>query len=218
MRMILIGAPGVGKGTQARMICEHYGIPHIATGDMLRKHVHEHTALGKKAQSSMIKGKLVPDKLMLAMVAERLQEDDTKPGFLLDGFPRTVNQAVGLGTLVENQDLNLDAIVSIKADKDILLHRLTARRTCNNCNAVYNLVIKPPQVNGVCDVCGGTDLVQRTDDKPETIVERLEVFEKHTLPLLAYYNPTNLLVEISGNGTVDEVFQAILDALTRLSS
>ncbi|MFC1480985.1 adenylate kinase [Candidatus Neomarinimicrobiota bacterium] len=217
MRMILIGAPGVGKGTQARLICEHFEIPHIATGDMLRKHVRERTPLGKQAQLSMENGRLVPDKLMLTLVDERLQEDDTEPGFLFDGFPRTVNQAIGLETLVERQDWKLDAIISIQVGKDILLPRLTARRTCNNCNAVYQLVIKPPKENGICDVCGSTDLVQRPDDKPETIIERLEVFDQHTSPLLAYYKPSNRLAEIDGEGTVDEVFQSVLDGIAALN-
>lgn len=218
MRMILIGAPGVGKGTQARLICEHYGIPHIATGDMLRKQVREQTPLGKKAQSSMDSGRLVSDELMLAMVGERLHKADTEPGFLFDGFPRTVIQAVGLGTLLESQGRQLDAIISIHVEKDILLHRLTARRTCNSCSAVYNLVIKPPRENGICDVCGSTDLIQRSDDKPETILERLNIFEQHTFPLLAYYKPSNRLAEIDGLGTIHEVFQSIVDAATALSS
>ena len=159
-----------------------------------------------------------PDDLMLAMVGERLNDDDTEAGFLFDGFPRTVNQAIGLETLAVSQDRKLDAIISIHVDKDILLHRLTARRTCRNCNAVYNLVIKPPKENGICDVCGSSDLVQRRDDKPETILERLNIFEQHTFPLLAYYKPSNRLAEISGIGTIDEVFQSIVDAAAALSS
>ncbi len=217
MRMILIGPPGVGKGTQAKLVCEHYGIPHISTGDMLRTNVRTNTPLGKKAQSFMDSGLLVPDDLMLEMVNERLHEEDTKPGFLLDGFPRNVKQAVKLGALVDTRNLALDVIISIHLEKDILLQRLTSRRTCRNCGAVYNLMIKPPKENGTCDICGRNDLEQRVDDKPETVLERLDVFEQHTFPLLAYYHPTNMLVEVNGIGAIEEVYQAILEAITKVS-
>jgi len=213
MRIILIGPPGGGKGTQAQKIVDHYHIPHISTGDMLRAHVRDKTELGQRAETIMSEGKLMPDDLIQAMVAERLKEPDTSDGFLLDGFPRTVPQAVGLGLLLEEMGLELNAIIALEISYDLLMSRLTARRTCTQCNAVYNLMVHPPAVMGVCDVCGNQELIQRKDDQPETISERLEVYDQHTRPLLAYYQPTHLVKEVDGTGTVDEVFDSILKTL-----
>ncbi|MCK4578651.1 MAG: adenylate kinase [Candidatus Marinimicrobia bacterium] len=218
MRIILLGPPGVGKGTQAQLICKKYDIPHISTGNMLRDHTRRDTELGQQAQKMMNAGQLVPDDLMLAMVDERLSEPDTANGFLLDGFPRTVAQAVGLAAHLEEKDLGLDAIVAIALDHGILLSRLSARRTCANCNAVYNLIVNPPREMGVCDRCGKAELIQRDDDKPATISDRLAVYEQQTMPLLAYYKPTGLLLEFSGDGTVDEVFERILTKLSEIQA
>jgi len=213
MRLILIGPPGVGKGTQARRLAEHFGIPQVATGDMLRDHVGKETELGRQAQSYMNKGQLVPDDVILAMVETRLREPDAAAGFILDGFPRTVPQGVGLTVILERLDVTLDAIVAISVKQDVILTRLAARRTCARCGAVYNLVINPPKTMGVCEACGGTELIQRDDDRPETIRKRFDVYREQTFPLLAYYRPTGLLREVAGEGTVDEIFHNILAAL-----
>jgi adenylate kinase len=213
MRLILLGPPGVGKGTQARRLAGHFNIPQVATGDMLRSHIRDETNLGLEAQSIMAKGKLVPDDVILAMVEARLRESDAIHGFILDGFPRTVPQGVGLTAILERLDVRLDAIVHITVHPDVILSRLSSRRTCTQCNAVYNLVINPPRVLGICDVCGGTELIQREDDQPETIRKRLDVYHEQTFPLLAYYQPTGLLREVPGDGTMDEVHQLLLATL-----
>ena len=213
MRLILIGPPGVGKGTQARHLAEHFGIPQIATGDMLRDHVRKETELGRQAQAIMVKGKLVPDDIILAMVEARLREPDATGGFILDGFPRTVPQGVGLTVILERLDVTLDAIVAISIKQDVILTRLAARRSCARCGAVYNLVVNPPKTMGVCDACGATELIQREDDQPETIRKRFDVYHEQTFPLLAYYRPTGLLKEVAGVGTVDEIFHNIQAAL-----
>lgn len=214
MRLILIGPPGVGKGTQARRLAEHFAIPQVATGDMLRDHVRDETELGQQAQAIMAEGQLVPDDIILAMVEARLREPDAADGFILDGFPRTVPQGVGLTVILERLGIELDAIIAIVVEPDVITTRLSARRTCTQCGAVYNLVIKPPQTMGVCDACGGTELIQRDDDLPETINKRLEVYNEQTFPLLAYYRPTGLIKEVDGGGTMEEVFQNILVILT----
>ncbi len=213
MRLILLVPPCAGKGTQAQQLCERYGIPHISTGDMLRDQAREKSGLGQKAQRYMSQGKLVPDKVMLAMVAERLQKPDTARGFLLDGFPRTVAQALGLTSLLEAARLELDAILAITIDAEVLVKRLGARRTCASCNTIYNLVVQPPKKAGICDVCGGTDLAHRDDDQPDTIRARLEVYERQTLPLLSYYRPMGKLLEVSGQGSVTEVQERVQAAL-----
>ena len=213
MRLILIGPPGVGKGTQARLLAEHFGIPQVATGDMLRANLRDGTKLGRQAQSYMNKGQLVPDDVILAMVEARLREPDAAAGFILDGFPRTVPQGVGLTVILKRLDVTLDAIVAISVKQDVILTRLAARRTCARCGAVYNLVINLPKTMGVCEACGGTELIQRDDDRPETIKKRFDVYREQTFPLLAYYRPTGLLREVAGGGTVDEIFNNILAAL-----
>ncbi len=213
MHLILIGPPGVGKGTQARQLAEHFGIPQIATGDMLRVHVRDKTVLGQQAQSYMNKGQLVPDDVILAMAEARLREPDAAGGFILDGFPRTVYQGVGLAAIMERLGMAIDAIVAISVNQDIVLTRLAARRSCARCGAVYNLVVNPPKTMGVCDACGGTELIQREDDRPKTIRKRFDVYQEQTFPLLAYYRPTGLLREVAGDGTMDEIFNNILAAL-----
>ena len=213
MRLILLGPPGVGKGTQARRLAERFAVPQVATGDMLRAHVRDETELGRQAQAVMSAGKLVPDDIILAMVEVRLREVDAAGGFILDGFPRTVPQGVGLTVILERLEVELDAIVALAVKLDMLLTRLSARRTCAHCGAVYNLVINPPRTMGVCDACGHAELVQRDDDRPKTIKKRLEVYNAQTLPLLAYYRPAGLIREVAGDGTVEEVFRNILAAL-----
>ncbi|UCD38320.1 MAG: adenylate kinase [Fidelibacterota bacterium] len=218
MRLILLGPPGVGKGTQARRLADHFAIPHVATGDMLRVNIRDKTALGMKAQKIMAQGKLVSDDVILAMVEARLQESDAMNGFILDGIPRTVPQGVGLAAILERLGIQLNAIVAIAIQQDIVITRLAARRTCTHCGAVYNLVNHPPRKMGVCDACDSTELIQREDDLPETIRKRLDVYNEQTHPLLAYYRPTGLLKEVSGDGTVDEVFNGILAVLLARST
>lgn len=211
--MILLGAPGVGKGTQAKRLCEAFAIPHISTGDILRQHVQQQTELGKQAESLMTEGQLVPDDLILALVEERVKEPDTAHGFLFDGFPRTVPQALGLDAILERLGARLDAIVALNVKDNILLSRLAARRSCPECGSVYNLVVHPPQTMDVCDHCGHHGLVRRDDDKPDTVKERLEVYYQHTRPLISYYLPTGRLHEIDADGPVADVFEAIMAAL-----
>lgn len=213
MRLILLGPPGVGKGTQADKLIDRYDIPQIATGDMLREHVRKGTELGHSAKGYMEAGKLVPDNTIIEMVKTRLQEPDTRNGFILDGFPRSVPQAVGLTALFKELDAELDAIIALDVNHDMILARISARRTCKDCGAVYNLTNNPPKKLGICNRCGGTNLYLRTDDKPETIKDRLLVYDRHTQPLFAYYRPTGLLHEIDGSGSAAEVFSFILKAL-----
>ena len=184
---------------------------------MLRDQIHAGTELGKLAQITLSEGKLFPDDSILGLVKARLSEDDAADGFILDGFPRTVPQGVGLGVILEHLAVALDAIVVVEVKEDVLLNRLTARRTCTQCGAIYNLVIQPPKVMGVCDRCGGKELIQRDDDKPETIQKRLNSYRRQTVPLLSYYRPTGLIAEVNGESSVDEVFQQILAVLPQPS-
>ena len=213
MRLILMGPPGAGKGTQARLLGEQFRIPHISTGEMLRDEIQARSELGQQADRYMSRGKLVPDAVMLDMVAVRLRLPDAAGGFLLDGYPRTVSQAVALDSLLEKSDQELDAIVALIVDPELLVNRLSARRICADCQAVYNLVGKPPRQMGICDECGGTNLIQRDDDKPKTIRERLRVYEKQTAPLLSYYLPSGRLREIPGADAIEAVHKSILAEL-----
>jgi adenylate kinase len=217
MRMILLGPPGVGKGTQARRLSEQFAIPQIATGDMLRDNVRDQTKLGIEADKIMTQGKLVPDEIILGMVDTRLKDADAAEGFILDGIPRTVLQAVGLETILKQLDIELDGIVAIALSQDVIISRLAARRTCTQCGAIFNLIDNPPKKLGVCDQCDSRDLVQRDDDRPDTVRKRLEVYHEQTFPLLAYYRPSGKLHEVEGEGTVDQVFSNILIALREIS-
>ena len=185
MRIILLGAPGAGKGTQADSIKAKYPVAHISTGDMLRFHVKQETELGKNAKAYMDAGKLVPDDVIIAMMEHRLQEDDAKEGFMLDGFPRTIAQAEALDAMLAKLQLKLDAVVNLVIDDDTVLGRLTSRRVCRQCGEIYNTVLKPSSKEGVCDKCGG-EVVQRDDDKEEVIRKRLSVFHEQTAPLIDY--------------------------------
>ena len=187
MNLYLLGLPGAGKGTQASRIQEALDIPHISTGDMFRAAMKNETPLGKKAKSFMDAGDLVPDEVTNGIVAERLDQDDTTDGFLLDGFPRTIPQAEVLEQILSDQDRQLDAAIYIKVDKSILMERLTGRFICSNCGETYHKLYNPPQEDGVCDVCGGTEFHQRDDDKPETVKKRIEVNEEQTNALVDFY-------------------------------
>jgi len=212
MRLILLGPPGAGKGTQASRIVEKYSIPHISTGDIFRKNIKEGTELGKKAKEYMDKGLLVPDELVVAIVEDRLKEDDCQKGFLLDGFPRTVNQAEALDKVLQNMTTSLDKVINIKVDKGILVERAIGRRICKECGMTYHVEFNPPKTEGKCDVCGG-ELYQRNDDKEETVAKRIEVYLNETAPLIDYYKNKSILVDIDGEQHIDKVFEDIVIAL-----
>lgn len=214
MNLYLLGLPGAGKGTQASRIQEALDIPHISTGDMFRAAMKNETSLGKKAKSFMDAGDLVPDEVTNGIVAERLDEDDTADGFLLDGFPRTIPQAEVLEQILSDQDRQLDAAIYIKVDKSILMERLTGRFICSNCGETYHKLYNTPKEEGVCDVCGGTEFHQRDDDKPETVKKRIEVNEEQTNALADFYQEKGILRIIDGQQSPDDVFadiQQILD-------
>lgn len=212
MRLILLGPPGAGKGTQASGIINKYNIPHISTGDIFRKNIKEGTDLGKQAKEYMDKGLLVPDELVVGLVKNRLTENDTENGFLLDGFPRTVAQAEALDTELKNLGWSLDNVINIKVSKDELVERAVGRRICKDCGATYHIKFNPPTIPGKCDVCGG-ELYQRDDDNEETVTKRIEVYENQTSPLIEYYNKQGVLLNIDGSQNIDKVFDDIVDAL-----
>lgn len=212
MRLILLGPPGAGKGTQAVNIAEKYGIPHISTGDIFRKHMKEGTALGLKAKEYMNQGLLVPDSLVVELVESRLMESDANGGFLLDGFPRTVVQAEALDAVLENMSVTLNRVINIKVDPNLLVERAVGRRICRGCNATWHVTFNPTATPGVCDNCSG-ELFQREDDNEETVSKRIQVYLDETSPLIAYYSDRNKLADISGEQEIDKVFEDIVHAL-----
>ncbi len=216
MRLVFLGPPGAGKGTQARELGREWGIPQIATGDMLRQAVAANTMLGRDAKGFMDRGQLVSDAVIIGLIAERLAEADAKPGFILDGFPRTLAQAEGLDRLLKNLEQGLDAVVYFDVSQPELLRRLTGRRVCRKCQATYHVVSAPPKREGICDLCGGA-LYQREDDSEATVRKRLEVFERETAPLLDHYRGRGLLVTVQGEGGMDEVREAIRRAAKKVA-
>ena len=212
MRLLFLGPPGAGKGTQARELAKEWGVPQIATGDMLREEMTIGTPIGCEAKQYYDKGELVPDDVILRMVAERLQRPDAARGFILDGFPRTVPQADGLGTMLQQLGQKLDAVVYFDVSEPELVRRLTGRRLCKKCQTPYHLVSAPPKHEGVCDKCGG-ELYQREDDAEATVARRLDVYETQTAPLLDYYRSRGLLRTVSGEGAVEKIRQALRDAV-----
>jgi adenylate kinase len=212
LRLILLGPPGAGKGTQADYICYKYNIPHISTGDILRANIKEKTQLGEKAKSYMDKGLLVPDELMVSIIKDRLIKEDCKEGFLLDGFPRTVSQADSLEIELKNLEQKLDKVINIDVDKGELIRRAVGRRICKNCGTAYHIEFNPPKVKGKCDKCNG-ELFQRNDDTEEVVEKRIEVYLKQTKPLIKYYFDKGLLLNIDGNKSIDEVSQDIMNSL-----
>lgn len=212
MRVVLLGPPGVGKGTQAAKLAERYGVPHISTGDALREAVQKGTKVGLKAKSYMERGALVPDEVVIGIIGERLAQPDCRKGFILDGFPRTVNQAEALDDILKSMGTDLDAVLHITAPDQVIVERLSGRRTCRRCGRVYHIATMPPKRDGICDICGG-ELYQREDDKPEAIAKRLQVYREQTAPLVDYYRRRGKLVEIDGSKSVEEVFDQIVDAL-----
>ena len=212
MKIVFMGPPGAGKGTQAEKIIENYQIPHISTGDMFRKAIKDQTELGMEAKRYMDQGALVPDHVTIGIVKDRLSESDCKSGFLLDGFPRTVDQAKALDEILTSLDSKIDYVINIDVDLDILKERLTGRRICRSCGATYHRVFNPPAVAGTCDKCGG-ELYQRKDDNEETVGNRLDVYVSQTKPLLDYYSLAGNLVNINGQQSIDLVFAEIQDVL-----
>ena len=209
MRIILLGPPGAGKGTQAVRFAGKLGVPHISTGDILRRNVAKKTKLGLQAQPYMATGKLVPDDLVIEMTAKRLKEKDARKGFILDGFPRTLAQANALEDLTE-----IDVVVNLFLDPEDLVKRSTGRQVCPDCEAVYHVLTNPPRKTGVCDKCG-SDLVQREDDKEEVVRTRITTYEERTEPLCMYYKERGLLRDVYASGHIEEIFERILEALRR---
>ncbi|UNB46751.1 adenylate kinase [Staphylococcus coagulans] len=215
MNIILMGLPGAGKGTQATEITKKYPIPHISTGDIFRKAIKDETELGKEAKSFMDRGELVPDEVTVGIVKERISEDDAKKGFLLDGFPRTIEQAEALNSILEELGRTIDAVVNIEVPEEELMNRLTGRRICEICGTTYHLVFNPPKVEGVCDLDGGK-LYQREDDNPETVANRLKVNVKQSKPILDFYSKQGVLKNIDGSRNIDEVTADVINILESL--
>jgi adenylate kinase len=210
--VVLLGPPGSGKGTQAKRLVEALGTPHVSSGDLFRHHLSEETELGKLAQSYMEKGELVPDDVTVDMVMERIGRPDCEDGVILDGFPRTLTQAEALKKALADREQEVTVVPLIRVSDDEVVRRLTSRRVCEDCGAVYNLVFNPPEEEGVCDVCGG-DLYQREDDNPETVQHRLYTYYKETSPLIGYYFAEDKLVEVDGEQSVEEVSEDLLKAI-----
>lgn len=204
MRVIFLGPPGVGKGTQADFIAQKYGIPKLSTGDLLRESVAKETSLGKEAKGYMNRGELVPDAVVIGLVEEKLGSPECQQGFLLDGFPRTVTQADQLSSYLASRNESLDRVVYFSLSKDEIIRRISGRRSCPECKAVYHLESIPPKQEGICDACGKA-LIQRNDDRPETIESRLAVYQEQTAPLIEYYKTRNILGELDGAGLVSAV-------------
>lgn len=217
MNLILLGPPGAGKGTQAQKIVEFYHIPQISTGDILRSAVKEGTPLGKEAKTFMDRGQLVPDEVVIGIIDERLRAPDCQSGFILDGFPRNISQADALQSLLEKMGRSIDHVINIEVDPEELVRRLTGRRTCKNCGAMFHILFQPPKEEGKCDRCGGP-LYQRADDNEETIRNRLREYEKQTAPLIDYYLKKRLLRSINGLGGADQIFERILQQLGKTLS
>lgn len=211
-RLVLLGPPGVGKGTQGHLLSQSFGIPQVGTGDIFRNAVKERTPMGVAAKSYMDAGKLVPDDVTIGLVEERLRAPDAQNGFILDGFPRTAQQATALDALVHRKELHLDAVIEITVDPTELVRRLTGRRLCAVCQTPYHLESAPPRLPGVCDRCAGP-LIQRPDDDEATVLKRLDEYERKTAPLSEYYRAAGLLKVIDGNGDVNSVFNRIMTAL-----
>jgi len=216
-RVVLLGPPGAGKGTQAKLLEQEFGAVQISTGDILRKAVANQTPLGKQAGDYITRGALVPDDVIIDLIAERLQKQDCAKGFLLDGFPRTIPQAESLDAILKKLALNLNSVLSVQVPREVIIERLAGRRTCRKCGALGHVVFDPPKQAGVCDRCGG-ELFQRDDDQEETIANRLKVYEAQTAPLVDYYRRQGTLREIDGVGSIDQIRERVMTALGGLVS
>ena len=214
MRIIMLGAPGAGKGTQAKKIAAKYQIPHISTGDIFRANIKNGTELGKKAKTYMDQGLLVPDELTCDLVVDRIQQPDAANGYVLDGFPRTINQAEALQKGLEERGLKLDKVINIDVDKNILVKRLSGRRVCKNCGETYHIDNKPTLKDGVCDKCSG-EVIQRADDNEKTVLDRIEVYEKQTFPLIDFYKNLGIVLTVDGTLSIEDVFSQIKESLSK---
>lgn len=214
MRLILLGPPGAGKGTQAKRVIEEFDIPHISTGDIFRKNIKEKTELGQKVEGLLAEGKLVPDELTIEIVWDRLDQEDCKNGFLLDGFPRTIPQAEALDEGLAKRGLKLDRVLNIDVDKDSLVKRLSGRRGCPNCGASYHIDNNPTKVEGICDVCQ-TPVIQREDDKEQTVLDRIKVYDSQTKPLVDFYSKQDLVFTVDGTLPIDEITNKLVTELKK---
>lgn len=212
MKIIMLGAPGAGKGTQAKKIAEKYSIPHISTGDIFRANIKNGTELGKKAKTYMDQGLLVPDELVVDLVVDRLKQPDCENGCVLDGFPRTIPQAEALDIALEAAGQSVDYAINVEVPDENIVNRMSGRRACVNCGATYHIVYAPTKEENICDACQG-ELILRDDDKPETVQKRLNVYHEQTQPLIDYYTKKNILVEVDGTVDIDDVFAAIVKVL-----
>ena len=212
MKIIMLGAPGAGKGTQAKKIAEKYQIPHISTGDIFRSNIKEGTELGMKAKAYIDQGGLVPDELTIGMLMDRIQKDDCKNGYVLDGFPRTIPQAESLTNALNERNQKIDYAVNVDVPDENIVNRMSGRRACLSCGATYHIVYKPSKVEGICDVCGDK-LVLRDDDKPETVKKRLSVYHDQTQPLIDYYKEAGVLANVDGTQDMEKVFSDIVAVL-----
>lgn len=217
LRLVLVGPPGAGKGTQAQALAEHFAIPAISTGDIFRSNVESGTRLGLEAKRYMDAGELVPDDVTIGMVRDRLARPDTDAGFMLDGFPRNVDQAEALDILLSELGVRLDVVLQLQVDIDEVVRRLSGRRTCSGCGRIWHVEYDPTTVAGICDACGG-QLFQRDDDQPETIRRRLEVYDEQTEPLIGYYDERGLLISLNASGPVEEITERAIAALTTVQS
>ncbi|MCI8372166.1 MAG: adenylate kinase [Lachnospiraceae bacterium] len=212
MKIIMLGAPGAGKGTQAAKLAEKYQIPHISTGDIFRANIKQQTELGKKAKSYMDQGLLVPDELVVDLVVDRLRAEDCKNGYILDGFPRTIPQAQSLDRALDEDGTKIDYAIDIEVPDENIVNRMSGRRTCPDCGATYHMVHMPTKVEGICDVCG-KEIVLRDDDQPETVQKRLDVYHEQTSPLIEYYQAKKVLKEIDGTKEIEEIFQSLVEMM-----
>ena len=208
MKIIMLGAPGAGKGTQAKKIAEKYQIPHVSTGDIFRSNIKEGTELGRKAKEYMDQGALVPDQLTIGMLLDRIQKEDCKDGYVLDGFPRTIPQAESLQKAITEMGQKIDFAINIDVPDENIINRMSGRRACISCGATYHIVYNPSKEPGICDVCG-SELVLRDDDKPETVKKRLSVYHAQTRPLIDYYKEAGVLVNVDGTQALNKVFSDI---------
>lgn len=221
MRLVMLAPPGAGKGTQADVLARRHEIPHIETGDLLRRAIEEETPTGREAKQYVESGNLVPDEIVVKLIRQRLDEPDCDPGFILDGFPRTIQQANATERMLRDLDCTLDAVVTLEVGREEIVRRLEARRVCSECGATYHLEHDPPAEQGTCDRCG-SELIQREDDRPETILQRLSEYEEKTEPLLGFYRDRGLLVTVEGEQPIDDVTEEIeeqiaarIDGVTR---
>jgi adenylate kinase len=212
VKIVLLGPPGAGKGTQAKSICIRYSIPHISTGDIFRKNIAENTPLGIEAKRYIDTGHLVPDDITVSLVQERLKQEDCDKGYLLDGFPRTITQAEALDKFLRERGQRLNTVLLIKVPREFIIDRMTGRRVCPGCGASYHLKYNPPHISGKCDICG-SDVIHRKDDTEETVRERLDVYDQQTEPMIHYYEKFKLLSEVDGTKAINGVFESICNIL-----